>query len=46
MDARRGFLKKAILISGPAGLSSTIVSFIQFALANDPCEGCICYYHC
>jgi phospholipase C len=39
MDTRRDFLKKAILLSGSAGLSSVIPPSIQRAMAIDPAEG-------
>jgi phospholipase C len=39
MDSRREFLKKSILLSGAAGLSSVLPASIQRALAIDPAPG-------
>jgi len=39
MDTRREFLKKSILLSGAAGLSSALPASIQRALAIDPALG-------
>lgn len=39
MDSRRDFLKKAILLSGTAGLSSAVPASVKRAAAIDPARG-------
>jgi phospholipase C, phosphocholine-specific, Pseudomonas-type len=39
MDSRREFLKKSLLLSGAAGLSTVVPASIQRALAIDPAPG-------